>query len=762
MSKLIFTVDFDWIKSKRAECGNIIRKMEGFVKTIPNVKLIKSDSDSLTVEMPEEDREKAMHAIAKQIGVLGNEPKIWQYIRMGGDCRDLTIPTDEEPVKLDDAVREAIDAALEAAEKQTEELERRAKEEAKKKEESSSREMSFEEMIEESDAAKASGNDGDSKEDSSDKKTEPAREERPQTEAEEKKQTEEDSVIISDRGGKVTADVCASVPMKYSPELERHIRDLGKVIPMLGKMHSKECVWSQNLLVAIDSGCGFSSFLQAIAKVYQGFDLAQGEKIEDCVKEYVINNTSSFENKYEDWKKVLERAQSMARSNENRLTKSVMSIDISQWQSELTSSIVLDYLRQLGDTAKNFTLVFRVPFMETQVVHKISEVLNDVMMVKTLNVAPVSIPNMVDFVKTELVKMNCNVADDCDEYIERLIVREKSDDSFFGFKTLDKIVKSIVYHKALTNCKTDKVDRDINAELLKPLCENPDEKGKDPYQLLNELIGIEEVKRRIREIVISIKTQKQQVKEGKNLESPCIHMMFTGNPGTGKTTVARILGRIMKEEGVLRKGYFYEIKGRDLCGRYVGETAPKTSTYCRDAYGSVLFIDEAYGLYQHDMGVDYGKEAIQTLIAEMENHRDDFCVIMAGYEDEMREMLTANQGLESRIPYIIHFPNYSREELETIFFKMVGTTFDYTEDLKEGVHQFFADISDEALNDKSFSNARLVRNLFERAWGKAAYRMSLAGEEGKITIGKEDLICASEEAEFKKMLEDKKKRIGFV
>lgn len=156
MSKLIITVDFDWIKSKRAECGNIIRKMEGFVKTIPNVKLIKSDSDSLTVEMPEEDREKAMHAIAKQIGVLGNEPKIWQYIRMGGDCRDLTIPTDEEPVKLDDAVREAIDAALEAAEKQTEELERRAKEEAKKKEESSSREMSFEEMIEESDAAKAS------------------------------------------------------------------------------------------------------------------------------------------------------------------------------------------------------------------------------------------------------------------------------------------------------------------------------------------------------------------------------------------------------------------------------------------------------------------------------------------------------------------------------------------------------------------------------------------------------------------------------
>ena len=753
MSKLIFTVDFDWIKSKRSECGNIIRKMEGFVKTIPNVKLVKSDSDSLTVEAPEEDREKVIRAIASQIGKLGNEPKIWQYLRVGGDCRDLQLPSGDDEVELGSDVNAAIDAAMETAKKQTEELERRAKKEAedKKEEETTSRDMTFEELLSESDKMQAAASDGES-----------APAEKTEAKAGEKNPSEEESVMITDRGGKVTADVCASIPMKYSPELERHIRDLGKVIPMLGKMHSKECIWSQNLLVAIDSGCGFSSFLQAIAKVYQGYDLAQGEKIEDCVKEYVINNTSSFENKYEDWKKVLERAQSMARSNENRLTKSVMSIDISQWQSELTSSIVLDFLRQLGDTAKNFTLVFRVPFMETQVVNKISDVLNDVMIVKTLNVAPVSIPNMVDFVKTELIKMNCNVADDCDEYIERLIVREKSDDSFFGFKTLDKIVKSIVYHKAITNCEKDKIDRDINAELLKPLCENPNEKGKDPYQLLNELIGIEEVKRRIREIVVSIKTQKQQVKEGKNLESPCIHMMFTGNPGTGKTTVARILGRIMKEEGVLRKGYFYEIKGRDLCGRYVGETAPKTSTYCRDAYGSVLFIDEAYGLYQQDMGVDYGKEAIQTLIAEMENHRDDFCVIMAGYEDEMREMLTANQGLESRIPYIIHFPNYSREELETIFYKMVGDTFDYTDDLKEGVHQFFADISDEALNDKSFSNARLVRNLFERAWGKAAYRMSLAGEQGKITIGKEDLICASEEAEFKKMLEDKKKRIGFV
>ena len=284
----------------------------------------------------------------------------------------------------------------------------------------------------------------------------------------------------------------------------------------------------------------------------------------------------------------------------------------------------------------------------------------------------------------------------------------------------------------------------------------------DPRELLSKLIGMADVKRHIEEIVIQIKTQKEMAAQGLVLERPCIHMMFTGNPGTGKTTVARILARLMKEEGVLRKGYFYEITGRNLCGRYIGETAPKTSMYCRDAYGSVLFIDEAYSLYQGD-GKDYGKEAVQTLLAEMENHRDDFCVILAGYKSEMEQLMTINPGLESRIPYVIHFPNYTREEMEQIFFAMMDGTFTYEESLKETVHDFFESIPDSMMEDESFSNARLVRNLFERAWGKAAYRRSLSGEV-ELEIRKEDLQSASEEGEFKKLLEKKNahKRIGFA
>ena len=181
------------------------------------------------------------------------------------------------------------------------------------------------------------------------------------------------------------------------------------------------------------------------------------------------------------------------------------------------------------------------------------------------------------------------------------------------------------------------------------------------------------------------------------------------------------------------------MRGRDLCGQYIGETAPRTSAICRDAYGSVLFIDEAYSLFRDEFSSarDYGREALDTLVAEMENHRDDFCVIMAGYKDEMDAMLKGNTGLMSRIPYEIEFPNYTRDDLEKIFFTMLDGTFDYEEGLKESVHGFFSEMPEEMFTSKEFSNARLVRNLFERTWGKAAYRQSLpqAGARGGAAFG---------------------------
>lgn len=698
MNTLIFTADRKWIEQKREKFGNPIRKLERFTNNYEGVVLKKSDYTGITVELEEQQRDAFVLAVIHYIKENFEEAKPWQYVRISGDTLNMTVFPEEEEM-----------------EKSSEETQ----------------EMQETQPVQEAEAAETA-------------KTEETEE--AVTEAQPEK-NEDDSIANA-------------VPMCYSPELLAYIKELGNVIRMLKEMHADDCIWSQNLVVSIDSGYGYSSFLRAVCKVYSDYEMADIKDMEKAIREIVISNHIDQDKKYAEWKNALNRAREMKNENRNGVKCVILSIDISQWQEELGTQVVLDYLRQINEAATNYICVFKVPFMEGQVLRKIEETLSDVMGIKTLTVAPISVESMVDYIKKELVKKNCTITDECDDALEQWIFQEKQDDSFFGYKTLDKMVKQLIYRKALLNCASGEVRKKIEIKDIKTLLNEP-EQLEDPYELLNNLIGIAEVKQKIKEIVVQIRTQKELKEEGTYLNSPSIHMMFTGNPGTGKTTVARILAKILKKENVLRKGHFYEIHGRNLCGRYVGETAPKTSTYCRDAYGSVLFIDEAYSLYQGGENRDYGKEAIQTLITEMENHRDDLCVIMAGYKDEMEKLLEANPGLESRIPYIIHFPNYSQEELEQIFFKMLEGRISYGENLKEVVKDFFASIPEEVMQDKNFSNARLVRNLFERVWGKAAYRRSLSGEKG-LEILKEDLLCASEEKEFQRLMTSKEhKKIGF-
>lgn len=218
---------------------------------------------------------------------------------------------------------------------------------------------------------------------------------------------------------------------------------------------------------------------------------------------------------------------------------------------------------------------------------------------------------------------------------------------------------------------------------------------------------------------------------------------------------------MLKEKGVLRIGSFHECSGRDLCGRYIGETAPKTASICRDAYGSVLFIDEAYSLYRGDSDSrDYGREAIDTLIAEMENHRDDFVVIMAGYTDEMETLMRGNLGLASRMPYSIEFPNYTGEQLYEIFVSMVKSRFKYDAKLFDVAHEFFTKLPDAITKAKEFPNARYVRNLFERTWAKSAMRCQLGGKT-EIMLTADDFTLASADKEFAINIPKNKSKIGF-
>ena len=245
---------------------------------------------------------------------------------------------------------------------------------------------------------------------------------------------------------------------------------------------------------------------------------------------------------------------------------------------------------------------------------------------------------------------------------------------------------------------------------------------ESPYETLNDLIGMSSVKEEITKLANFIKIQ--QVRESKGLKTPDIsyHCVFTGNPGTGKTTVARIMASIYKDLGILKKGHLVETDRSGLVAEYVGQTAVKTNRIIDSALDGVLFIDEAYSLV-NAAKEDFGQEAISTLLKRMEDDRNRLVVILAGYGSEMITFIDSNPGLQSRFNRYIHFPDYSAEELKQIFLLNANKN-QYT--LNEESLEKLDEIMSYAIEhkDKNFGNARFVRNLFEKSIQNQAMRLS--------------------------------------
>jgi len=227
---------------------------------------------------------------------------------------------------------------------------------------------------------------------------------------------------------------------------------------------------------------------------------------------------------------------------------------------------------------------------------------------------------------------------------------------------------------------------------------------------LGSLIGLESVKREVRKLVNLIQVSQMRERAGLKLASTSLHLVFAGAPGTGKTTVARLIGAIYKALGLLKKGNLVEVDRSGLVGGYVGHTAIKTKEVIESALGGVLFIDEAYSLTSQSDN-DFGGEAIETLLKYMEDYRDQLVVIAAGYSEEMEEFLASNPGLDSRFKTKINFENYSVTELTEIFENLVIEN-DYH--VTEGAIQVIRDIFDVVKDDEKFANGRTVRNLFEK------------------------------------------------
>ena len=277
----------------------------------------------------------------------------------------------------------------------------------------------------------------------------------------------------------------------------------------------------------------------------------------------------------------------------------------------------------------------------------------------------------------------------------------------------------------------------------KPKQNNSKSKPNSAAKELNELIGLASVKEEINTLSNYIKVQKMRVEKGMKVSPVSYHCVFTGNPGTGKTTVARIVSEIYKELGILSKGHLVETDRSGLVAEYVGQTAVKTNKIIDSALDGILFIDEAYSLVDGGNS-DYGKEAISTLLKRMEDDRDRLVVILAGYTDDMKRFIESNPGLQSRFNRYIEFPDYSAEELYQIF---ESNAKKYEYELTDEAKGILKKALDKAVEkrDKNFGNGRFVRNLFEKVVENQANRLSQEAEvtsETLATIEGNDILSA--------------------
>jgi probable Rubsico expression protein CbbX len=235
-----------------------------------------------------------------------------------------------------------------------------------------------------------------------------------------------------------------------------------------------------------------------------------------------------------------------------------------------------------------------------------------------------------------------------------------------------------------------------------------------------DLIGLQPVKQRIRQIAAFLVVSAARRRLGLEATAPSLHMSFTGNPGTGKTTVALRMAQILQRLGYVRKGHVVSVTRDDLVGQYIGHTAPKTREILKKAMGGVLFIDEAYYLYRPENERDYGQEAIEILLQVMENQRDDLVVILAGYRNRMDTFFRSNPGLSSRIAHHIDFPDYAANELLAITEQMAARmNYQLDADAVTAMREYIA----ARLQQPHFANARSMRNALDRARLRQASRL---------------------------------------
>lgn len=509
-------------------------------------------------------------------------------------------------------------------------------------------------------------------------------------------------------------------------EFKKIIDEIKNISLQIHLNNTYRVFFSYSYLLSIDDGCGASTLMTYLKEVIEATVLYPYSY--DEIKEYEIKNLNCIDNLIEDLS-VINRGRFIV-------------FDIVNIMEKVDSYDFRSFLNYLRDHQNNNIFVFRVPYIEPGYLNNIYNQIDNILNLKSIVIPPLSKEEIKAYASKFIKQYHFEINDDFWSRFFKVIVKEKSDGRFYGIETVEKVVNEILYEKQLTNYQNNTNDKVIDASLIKP----EDYEFQTGKEMLEKIVGLNDIKTKISDIITAAKNEKET-----NIKKSTKHMAFYGNPGTGKTTIARIVAKMMSEAGVLTDGDFIEINARELCGEHIGETAPKTARICREAYGSVLFIDEAYSLFENNNSKDYGREALNTLVSEMENNRDNLIVIFAGYKDKLEETINSNPGLKGRIPYQIYFDNYSRDELFEIFMTMVkDNNFECNNEFQFEVKKLFSNMSDDFLNDKTFSNGRFVRNLFERTYNRALLRID-TNDIKKIELLTTDLLDACQEEEFKQL-----------
>ena len=334
---------------------------------------------------------------------------------------------------------------------------------------------------------------------------------------------------------------------------------------------------------------------------------------------------------------------------------------------------------------------------------------------------------------------------------DKLPIDKETQNKFLNSdKTYDIDGISLIYNKWRHKYLTTKLFPEYSEFVIDEESAEVERISDSAYNQLQRMIGLTEAKKVIDDALNYFKMKKEMTRRGLKSTRPAMHMVFTGSPGTAKTSVARLVARILKENDILENGELIEVGRADLIGEYVGQTAPKVRTAFARAKGSVLFIDEAYSLLDDRRGL-YGDEAINTIVQEMENRRDDTVVIFAGYKDEMESFLNRNPGLSSRIAFKIPFEDYSETELLDII-RLLAKEKDLVIDSE--ADEKLLDIFKTARRNANFGNGRFARNLLENAALRQASRISkedadFVSDEEILTLRAEDFYYKAEKQTFK-------------